>query len=140
MSDEGIHLVPVSRESVIHWWESLLPFMASFLERAGDRYLPGDILAKIQKGEWQLWVVMDGHFIQSVCMTCIVKYPRAVDMRIIMMVGEDRALWIHLLAKLEGYAKGLGCAKITGEARPGWEKILKPLGYKKTHVYLEKDL
>ena len=41
---------------------------------------------------------------------------------------------------LEAWAKDQGCKKMELFARPGWEKVMKPKGYKKTHVQIEKEL
>ncbi len=133
-------MIPVPSGDIDQWWDLIQPMMGSFYSRAYGRYLPEDIKERLDSGKAHLFVVMQGHLLKAVCMAQIITYPRLRDMRIFMMAGEEHENWVHYIEKLEDYARSLGCAKITGEARPGWEKILTPMGYKKTHVYLERDL
>lgn len=137
---EEVKLLPVGRSQIADWWDTIQPLMSSFYERSFGRYKPEDVLERLQDGNFQLWLAIQGPIVKAACMTHIITYPQLLDMRIFMMVGEDRDLWLGLLEKIEGYARAFGCAKLSGEARVGWERVLRPLGYEKTHIYVEKDL
>lgn len=43
-------------------------------------------------------------------------------------------------AAIEQFAAAEGCDSVIGYMRPGWEPALKALGYRKSHVMLEKRL
>ncbi len=136
----GIKLIPVPTSEVEVWWELVLPLMKTFFERVRGRYEPHHVVEALQKGDMQLWVVMREHSVLAACMTEVMRFPCVKEFRIIQLTGSDYELWVGLLSKLEDYAKCIGCDKIIGIARPGWEKVIKTMGYEKTHVYLEKDL
>jgi len=78
--------------------------------------------------------------IKALLITEIAAYPRITVCRLLACTGDDAALWVDLLAPIEGWAKSQGCAAMEPICRPGWERRLKPMGYRKTHVVLEKRL
>lgn len=137
---EAAKLIPVPQDQVNGWWEVALPLMGTFFERVKGRYKPEHVLEALNSAMMQLWIVMQGHTVKAACLTEVMQFPNAKEFRIIMMVGADRELWTHFLSRLEEYARDIGCDKIIGIARPGWERIIDKMGYEKTHVYLEKDL
>jgi len=78
--------------------------------------------------------------IKAVAITEIAAYPRITVCKLLACTGDDAARWVELLAPIEAWAKSRGCAAMEPICRPGWERRLKPLGYRKTHVVLEKCL
>ncbi len=78
--------------------------------------------------------------IKALAVTEIAAYPRITVCRLLACTGDDAALWVDLLAPIEDWAKSRGCAAMEPICRPGWERRLKPMGYRKTHVVLEKRL
>lgn len=118
--------------------EAVLPYIDSFVERAGGRYDIDDVFFNIKEGCWKLWVVHENLVIRAVLITQFIQYPKVKELQIIMCVGESYEDWYFLVNKMEEYASLSGCKKITAVTRPGWEKIMR--GYKKTHVYLERNL
>lgn len=56
------------------------------------------------------------------------------------LAGDDMELWLPLLSELEIHAKAAGMSVSRIEGRPGWQKVLRPYGYRVTRVILEKDL
>jgi len=78
--------------------------------------------------------------IKAVAITEIAAYPQITVCKLLACTGDDAARWVELLAPIEAWAKSRGCAAMEPICRPGWERRLKPLGYRKTHVVLEKCL
>lgn len=88
----------------------------------------------------QLWAGLSETEILAVCVTEIVTYPLAKVCRIMFATGRDPAHMIEFMPELETWARAEGCTSISANARPGWERFLRPGGYEKTHVMLEKPL
>ncbi len=89
----------------------------------------------------QLWLAVDGsgrH--HAVAVTEIVQYPRCSVCAVLACTGEDAADWAPLIQGIETWARERGCRTIEPRCRPGWEKLLKPHGYRRTHSILEKPL
>ena len=106
-----------------------------------DSFDAEDIKEFCKQGAMQLWlVVSDFDTVLATVVTEVRNYPnyKVCDARIV--TGQKMKLWIHHLADLEKWAKDQGCKKMELFARPGWEKIMKKKGYKKTHVQIEKEL
>lgn len=77
---------------------------------------------------------------RALAITEIVPYPRITVCKLLACTGEDAHRWVDLLAGIEAWAKERGCGVLEPICRPGWERHLKPMGYVKTHVVLEKRL
>jgi len=100
-----------------------------------------DIKNFCKQGAMQLWLVIDEtDQVLATVVTELRNYPnfKVCDARIV--TGRDMNTWQHHVADLEIWAKQKGCKKMELFARPGWEKVMKPYGYVKTHVQIEKDL
>ena len=54
------------------------------------------------------------------------------------MTGSHREKWTHLIKQIEEFAWHNNCDLLELVARPGWKRVLKPFGYKESHVLLEK--
>jgi hypothetical protein len=54
------------------------------------------------------------------------------------MTGSHREKWQHLIKHIEDFAWQNKCDLLELVARTGWKRVLKPFGYKESHVLLEK--
>lgn len=134
------HIVPiVGSDEVSAWWPRVKPWADDFCEHSQGSFDSGYILDNLTAEMMQLWVVMRDDELIAVCLT-EVRVTKLTECVIIVMTGSDMRAWLPLLEKLEEYARQMGCQKMVGVARPGWEKMISPYGYKKTHVQMEKRL
>ena len=87
------------------------------------------VLAKLQLGTMQLWIVND---FQAVIVTSINELPLYKVLWIQFTVGNDMNEWMDDCAVvIEAYAKHNQCVAIELSGRRGWEKIRKKFpGYK----------
>lgn len=131
-----LHIIDVN--DVNKHKEAISPYILSFVDRARGRYDSEDVFNRIKEGYWTLWVVHENIELKAVLITQFIHYPKLKELQIIMCVGEDHKEWYSLVHKMEEYAKLTGCKKLTAVTRPGWEKVM--VGYKKSHIYLERDL
>lgn len=131
-------LVRVQPGDLFPWWPQVRPFVAVALEE-----LPGfteaDVFRVVNDGKWILWIAKSDR-IEAVLVGEIEYFPRETQLFLRICVGNEYHRWIHLLAQVEAYAKGVGCKRVMPACRPGWEPILKKLGYRKTHVIMEKPV
>lgn len=119
----------------------LAPSISRALRRSGfERYNLADVIERLHSGRMQLWLGVDDDGVRVCVITEVSDYPRARTCGIFVCIGSGMAGWLHCLAEIEAWAKRVGCRYMVNIAREGWARTLKPLGYKKTHVVLEKEL
>lgn len=133
-------LVGIRSDRLEHFWPLIRDYVAEAIERSDGKYEVTDILNALLARDMQAWAVTDGEKIDALVLTEIVSYPRQREARILACTGSDARQWVHLISDIEAWAKANGCARLEPIARPGWEKYLKPLGFKRTHVVLTKEL
>lgn len=121
-------------------WPFVVRWIAAALDRSGNLYSPDDIKAECQRNAMQLWVVENEGAVVAVIVTTILEYPQKKVCQILICTGEGREGWQEMVGLLEDWARSQGCDLMRPVARGGWARILKPLGYKQTHVVLEKEL
>lgn len=151
-------------------WPQIRDRVASCCARSGGKYEPLDILMHCLSRRMDVWLAIgnrdadcrespvptdvgtpasgpgwraaDGERvrIEALAITEIVAYPRTTVCKLLACTGDDAWRWVDLLAQIEAWAKAQGCAVMEPICRPGWERHLKPKGYRKTHVVLEKSL
>lgn len=132
-------LVPIHTDKINELWPRILPWAQEFCQHSQESYDPPYILEKLNNAKMQLWLVMNDADIFGIILT-EVRMTKIKECVIVVATGEDMESSVHLLKTLEKYALLMGCKKMIGIARPGWERVLKPFGYKKTHVQVEKFL
>lgn len=130
----------IPKSELSEWSSIITPLLKSASEYSGERYEAEDILLRASEGWFQLWAVMNEHVLEAICVTETTQYPKCKEMSIVIMTGKNMKLWLFLLNNLENIARDMGCKRLKGYARPGWERIINKHGYRKTHVILEKDL
>lgn len=122
-------------------WPQIRERVAACCARSGGKYEPVDVLLNCLSRRMNMWLVQgDADHISAIAITEIVAYPRITVCKLLACTGEGAEQWVDLLADIEAWAKAQGCAAIEPICRPGWERRLKPKGYRKTHVVLEKSL
>ena len=129
----------IGRAGVDDVWPYVLPFVEQACEHSYyDK--PEDVYLALEKGTAQLWLVSKDGEIEAVCVTQVQFNAKGAACSIWICTGHDRQDWQHHLSELEIWAKHEGCNLMRHTARPGWERVLKPMGYAKTHVLLEKEI
>lgn len=106
-------------------WSDLWLLLEPAVKRSPDK---PDVLARLIACDAQLWAVYDG------------PAPVAAIVTQIQIGGEKRCLiWLvggsrlrewaaDFIAKLEDWARSLGCVTLRGVGRPGWARIVKKFG------------
>jgi hypothetical protein len=116
------------------------PMIESAAEYSVGKYEGKDILKLIIDGKFQLWGAVEGEKINGIAITEIVDYPRVKMCRFLCATGENLSEWMPLIKDIEAWAVSKGCKSFQAECRPGWERLLKPYGYEKSHIIMNKEL
>jgi hypothetical protein len=124
---EGIHLI----------WTEIRPF----IERAIDNHTTVEyVLGRIIDNDFQLWI---GGDMEYVAVTRIEHFESIDTTAVLIMylAGEGMSRWAKdALAQIESWAIQCGIDEIRITGRPGWERIFKGDGFRKTHTILAKPI
>lgn len=119
----------------------LAPLIDEAARGSGGRYEAIDIIAAVTLGDWHLWCARRaGEPIDCIMLTRFLKYPRLYALELLAAIGDGFLEAVPLMSQVEAWAKARGCTLMQSVARPGWERVLRPHGYEKTHSFLEKPL
>jgi len=123
-------------------WPLVLPFVERYLVKSKEhRWNADDLLADVQEGDKQLWVVMNPQAptIDSVVMTEIVNYPQCREANVFMVSGKMTTLedWREITQELVDWAAQKGCHYISSMARRGSEKAM---GWESRQTYIVKGI
>jgi hypothetical protein len=96
----------------------------------------------LEQGTMQLWVAWDNEEkkVKCVCITEVKQYPKYKVCGCKITTGTSFKQWVDFMDYVMEWAKEEGCRKMEIHTRPGWERVLKPKGFFKTHVQLERML
>jgi hypothetical protein len=101
-----------------------------------------DVKENCKNGVEQLWVIADKKDnVHGVCITQIMQQPNYNIGLVRIATGHDLPLWVDKIKEFENWAENkFSCKKIEIYGRPGWKKMLTPLGYEFSHVQMDKFL
>ena len=136
-----IQLVYIPNEKIDEAWHHVESNIADALARSNGYALASNFKEWIKEKKMQLWILWDKeseHKYYGVVVTEIIQRPLQRVLNIKIMTGTHREKWKHLVKEIEDFAWFNNCDSMELVARPGWEKVLKRFGYKKSHVLLEK--
>jgi hypothetical protein len=116
-------------------WARCRPWLAAALERAGGTHAIDDVAALVEQGRAHFW---PGR--RCAVVTQFYNYPRLKACNYWLLGGELKEL-LRMQPVIEAWARGQGCTRMLGGGpRRGWERVLKPLGYKPQWIIYFKEL
>jgi len=123
--------IPLSHLHLV--WPDLWLLLEPAVKRSRDK---PDVLARLLCHDAQLWAVYDGDRPVAAIVTQIqIGGPSAAQRSgekrcLIWLVGGSRlGEWAaDFIAKLEDWARSLGCVALRGVGRSGWTRIVKKFG------------
>lgn len=126
-------LVCVPPEMNGKMWPLVKDLIRSAIEKTGlSRF--ENIERDILNGGQLLWIVWNGSKIEAAASTAI----EGDALVIVACGGSQLENWIGVTAKIEEYAKSIGCQRVRIYGRKGWEKVLPE--YRSRFVILERPL
>lgn len=121
-------------------WPEIGPFLSALAANGSGRFTTTDYVRAISDREMQLWAARGDGKVLAVMLSEMRTYPTCNVARLIGINGGDMREWVGHMSQIERWAKISGAAVLEATAPMGWERVLKPYGFKKTHVVLEKPL
>lgn len=106
-----------------HW-------LVNALAEAGGEITIDDVAAAIGKGKMHFWPGKE-----CACVTEVAEFPRKRYLNVTLAGGRMDEI-LSMIPSFKAWAHKLGCDKITVAGRVGWERVLRPLGWKKDLVVL----
>lgn len=133
-------LIGIPANQLADCWDNVKHLIGDACARSNGKYESVDILRSLLRGDMQLWGALSDEKIEAIAIGEIVSYPRIKVYRVLGCTGEGMNEWLDLIHGIENWARMQGCKDFEAIARPGWEKMLTPQGYKKTHIILNRSL
>jgi len=136
--------IPVNKLDEV--WSLVKNNIQQALSFSGNQTDAEFVYETIKDKKFQLWIVWDEdkktvkEQYNGVVVTEIIQRKLKRSYNIFIVTGRHRQKWQHLVESLEDFAIEQNCDCMELYARPGWDKIMRKLNYKKTHIVLEKQL
>ena len=133
-----LEYIAVDRLNTI--WPAVLPWFESIEARSKGRESVALIRSDLETENAQLWCWWR-HGLKALAVTEIKQHPGVKVCHVRICTGAERHLWLAKgLEGIEAWAKSIGCDEIDADARIGWERDLKGLGYRKHHFFCSKRI
>lgn len=126
-------LDPSRTKTFAHQWEHCRGFLLPALARAGETHTELDLIELIMAGRAQFWPEHD-----CAALTELLVTPRLKSCHWFLVGGQLDPLLTVLAPRVETWARAMGCRRMTGVGRDGWERTLPD--YRKTAIVIEKEL
>ena len=137
-----MYLIQFKAHEVEKVWPLVKEHVQSALDRNHNFRNHSDVKQSCIEGKEQLWVITDKEDnIHGVCITAIIKQANYNIGVVRIATGHDLPLWVDKIKDFEQWAfHNCNCKKIEIYGRPGWKRMLTPLGYDYSHVQMDKFL
>jgi len=138
-----IELVQIPKENINIVWKQCKTMIADAMATSNNYANASHFKQWISENKMQLWFLWDKEAdidqrLYGIVVTEIIQRPLQRCLNIKIMTGKHREKWQHLIKHIENYAWQNNCDLLELVARPGWKRVLKPFGFKESHVLLEK--
>lgn len=116
-------------------WRRCRPYIEAALVRAGGTHGLDDVARLVEQGKAHFW---PGR--RCAVVTEFYCYPRLKACNFWLLGGELKEL-LQMLPVIEDWARAQGCTRMLGGGpRRGWERVLKPMGYRPEWIIYCKEL
>lgn len=133
----SVDCIPVQSSDARSIWPHISHFIQMAIDESTDRFTTDDVLRLIEGRKAQLFIFKNKEILAA-WVTTIEDSGSSKWLRVMWAGGMDLDEWLHYLTSIEQWAKSIGCSHSVVIGRPGWEKKIKDMGYRKTSVTLEK--
>lgn len=125
-------------EHVSLYWPHVDKWIESAVEDAGHCWTASDVRYDLIRSRLQLWIIWRDGVMQGCICTHIFESPRGKTCAMPVVFCYDMDANIGVLDTIERWAKSISCVRLQGEGRAGWERALKPYGWRKITTQVEK--
>lgn len=120
-------------------WEVCAPMIQAAIDSGDEPYQLEDIKKEIDKNQMQLWSIMSNNDKILAAFVTTIAYKDRV-LLIFFAGGEEMEKWLSLIDELTRWGKDNGCTSCQVHGRVGWDRMLKPFGFHKKKIVVEKKL
>ncbi len=138
MSDTRLIAIPAPQ--LAEAWPRVSHLFDVMAATCGGRQAVRDLVGLVVSGHAQLWASATDQEIIGTALTEIQSYPRQKDAHLFAAGGIGAKECISLIPHFEDWARDQGCAVLKVSGRDGWDRLLKPRGFERARVILEKHL
>lgn len=122
-------------------WAQIEPFISVALVHADGQQSAEQLRQRLNKGDYQAWIVRDPKEIAAICTSCVVEYRNHKVLSIVTLGGRGIQEWGPLLNESMGnFARMMHLQKLEAIGRKGLTKLLEPLGFKETATVVSRTL
>jgi hypothetical protein len=120
-------------------WPLVSHLIHSAMQRGGlGAYEP--VAKAIHTGYALLWLATENNKIHAAAITQIAQTEWRKVCEIVACGGMDRTRWLHLIERIEDFARAENCSATRIVGRKGWARVLASKHYRTTRIVLEKEL
>lgn len=132
-------LLGVPSSDLWYFWPQVEPMITAAVAESANRWTTLEVLERLLARDMQLWVVIADKNLVGVVVTEI--YPTAAGKTCALpIVGGEILPHLELLGVIKAWADEAGCVRLEGMGRPGWERAVKKLGWRKIMTVYEARL
>jgi len=123
-------------------WPMLEKRLDAVIKRLNGRITGADMFRAISTGRQQCWTAWEGTECLAAVVTRITVHPTGLKaLEALVASGDFREKWQYLAVDtLTDFMRAEGCTLFEIHARPGWERVLAPKGFKRTNIVLELEV
>jgi hypothetical protein len=118
-------------------WPLIAEHIRSAMRR-GDLGAYAPVAKAVHTGQALLWLAVENDKIHAAAVTQLAQTEWRKVCEIVACGGSDMRRWLHLIERIEQFAKAEGCSATRIVGRKGWARVLS--NYRTTRIILEKDL
>ena len=130
----------VAPEDIGMVWPAVAPILVKAVDRNNGEYTIDDVRDYLESGDYHLWVFIEDNVFKGACVTYFAQFPRIKTCNFLLAAGFEIDKWACIVNHIIPWAKDNGCAIIYVSGRAGWERVLKPFGFEKDSVTLQKQI
>jgi hypothetical protein len=137
---EEVLLTIIHPSNVLDNWGAVAPWI---LQAVGDGVDASDVIyiqQQAMSGSAQIWVAEKAHKIEAVLVTEVAFYGGQKTLVLRWLAGHASEDWIDYLDYLENWAATNGYHRVEAWGRKGFEKVLRPYGYRHEFTVIGKPL
>lgn len=120
------------------YWQQVEPMFQSFADRSDGRHTVDYFKQAVLDRQMQCWGAWR-NVVKAVALTQVLDDDLGT-VSVLAVAGQNAGEWVFLAENIKQWARERGSKRVVAEARPGWERLAKDYGFKKTHVILEVDV
>lgn len=131
----------IPKERIEEIWSLVAPFLCLVIEYNNGEYAIDDLKAELIEGQQQLFIMHENGDVLAAITAEIIRYPQKTVCGLVAAGGSNLHEWLdEFMSIIIPVAKEQGAEELRITGRGGWEKVMKPYGFEKTHTILARTI